>query len=538
MTAILNEYEAFLTLAKRQTSPAGLIAKEKNWRHTKVAQVNRSLGQRLAIERWRQQQQKAKDVRNSDRKVDRVQFFEHHAGALEPPLSESALQLIGAYQDSVKIPKMPSERSWTSLRPKLEETRLAAEALATQESQALQANQQGIYQSLQTELWRRNSAEQRFVLRLADGVLVRLKPHLLQGHISVQCFILLALRSIWACYGDIPLHQRPRSTLPRFIHANGIYALTMDDALMVVDRTIMPALRDYSATANEEATKLKCPGCSRSDVHSRFSFAALLAHILDVHAHRVGDFQCFRKAGWSAPFTWFAVPWPKNIPALAEHQESTGKWNPEDDTPFEFAPTMYISQNPAQSAFEGRTVSCASFGAATGDQDFVSRTKEAALMLRDSPIDASFRAKIVLEYSLRRYKRWALRESPWFFPIKPSNSSCTPDFAVWEDLMLALIRIGDFDLFNNLRCKACKGAAASRKAASKFGQVGHTRTELVHHYKVYSKIQSDHSLDSWTANMFDLPNDKELMLALSKREMESTRLVFDKLFPYEDVSAA
>lgn len=534
---ILGQYEAFQHSADAaQWSDERKQEENNKWLETQKAGVLARLTEIFQVEEWLRSHQTEKQGQNRINKTQRQEFFIRKASQMTPPITEAVLKLIPAYQNAVKILKAPTEKSWNILQPKLVQDMDAAKGLLR--SDALVAAHSDLYKIVLAQRRDNATEEQKLVLELADQAIARVRKRVDARSLSDEDFSLLVLESVWVKYNKIPNMARPKSLLP-LTHPDGRWALTLDDARMIYEYPIVRALTDRrrDSRARLQISIFKCPGCVRADTNKRFTLKELWTHIREKHAQGVGPFSCFRKAGSNNhSYSWFNIPWTRNLPALAEHQQATGQWDPHDATPFQ--PSNAVPEVPAattgRSPFDGRRASDTYSGRATGLDDFVGNVIDAAIAFKSTGVPAHLRSKLALRYALERYEAHSTHQKG-LADADPSNRTevpTTPDFSVLEELSVILIRMNDFDLFEGMYCKACADAEPKRLGRH-YGNTLHTRGNLITHYKSNAVNSRNHELQSWSTNMFKLPNDEALANTLWREGMEAARAMFDTFFPKE-----
>lgn len=463
------------------------------------------------LENWLEKNSREKVRGAGNQKLEREKFYKAHALAMDPPLQAAALERIPAYKRAANISKAPSERSWQLLLPKLKEERAAAEKLVRDEQERLERvdfNQRLSleYQNIMIHRSSEDTPEQELVLKLADDILSNLHTEIPISPIDDADFVLLVLRAVRAKYYSLDESERPDA-----YGRGGKHRLLLDDARMVYELRLSPKIETWKDPARSKAARLfKCPGCTRTDINLRYTFGQLFCHLNEKHAGQIGDFSVLRADRLQLPvgsrFPWCRLEWPLKLPILAEHHNSTGRWNPDDDSDHILAPLKSAKVFTLESAFERRSVSATD---GPGHGNFVDNIIYAATLLRHTPLVAKYQTQIAL--------RFAVDKSAEF----PDEPPAIQDLALLD---LARIRTGNYPLFNNFRCKACCDTpepARNNKFVNKCQPFG----ELASHFK------ANHWHLSWVSDMLVLPTEEELWLALTEPEMEPAMDVFNKLFP-------
>ena len=451
-------------------------------------------------------------------KEKRATFFQQRALAMNPPLDLAAITKMPSYLRSIIISKEPSERSWLMLQPKLEQERAAAEKLEKRENMAPELVEQRQRKALEyLELRdRRNKylfREQFVVLTIADSVIRRLGIKDGDSDIDDRDLIHIILRGVYTKYYELSEADKPKGK-------NGSYRLLMDDAKLVYEMKIEPIFSSWKNYPRSTVAKeLKCPGCTRKDVNTRWKFEELFNHIYERHAHQAGDFSFWRIDPAELPrltnFPWCRIEWPSNLPMLAVHQKSSGRWNPNSDSEYECSPPSY-DKIPHHDAFHSR---CVSFHMGPPGTEFVGNVLYAAEQLRGSKLGAKFRTQIVFQFALQKYR---------------STNGGSPDFEVLDALQLALLREKHYDLFERFRCSFCCEQPVQSKN-NKFVNRDQPFGELIQHYR--SGLHTSwHPMSEWTNKLILFPTAEHLSAALVESGNEEALRVFVELFPRQEVT--
>ncbi len=511
ITRQLHEVEGFLASGQDGKRTEEEI---EAWYAPRLAANLSFVKQVQALEDWVEKSNREKLRDAGQQKTERERFYKDRALAMDPPLQAAALELIQAYKRAIAIPRVPSERSWQVLYPKLVEGRVVAERLVQEEQDRLERVELNQKLSLEyTDIMMRRSTddtvEQALVLNLADEVLSNLDQEIPVGPIDDADFVLLVLRAIREKYYRLNESARPLA------YGNaGRYRLLLDDAKMVYEKKISPSIEEWRDPARSKAARLfKCPGCTRTDINLRYTFGQLFCHLNEKHASQIGDFSILRGDLLQLPvgvrFPWCRLEWPIKLPILAEHHTSTGRWSPDDASEYVLAPPKPVPVPVIQSAFEQREVS-ATDGPAR--EKFVDNIIYAGSHLRHTGLMAKYQTQIALKFAVEKYAM--VSDEP-------------PSIEEIPLLDLARIRTGNYPLFDYFRCKACCDTpepARNNKFVNKCQPFG----ELASHFKMA------HFHLSWVSDMLVLPSETELWMALTEPGMESGLKVFDKLFPLRE----
>lgn len=466
------------------------------------------------MEAYVEQERRRKAVEVQAIKTQRIEFFKERAAKMEPPLSIEALNLLPKYLLAIEIQKLPSERSWRELRPKLEADRAKAEERLRLEAeeqkthpprQGLQASSEYSEKVLRRKEFK--TPEQVFILDLAERVIAELGEMVAGGTLAHVDFIPFVFRRVYDAYQQVPDECKPADSDGR------PYRLLMDDARMIHKEKILHFITRWDSSKCKDAVQLKCPGCKRKEGCRRHSFEDLIYHIL-THTTRVGTLSYFRPQPHTpSTIAWCNLEWPKNLPILATHRVVSGEWDPNDGSDPIQAPN--VPPNVVRNAFEGRCV-------VTGNEpprcDFVKNLVHAASLLQGTTLAGKFMTQIAFKYAVDRHVGTG---SEAFVPIKVLN-----------DLPVALLRANVRGLFERFRCHKCVDMDGRDRCGKRFATNAHSLGELTAHYL------EAHEHSSWTLNMFHFPPAEDLWDELTKPAMEQAYMVFDSLFPADGDSPA
>ncbi|KAI9818117.1 MAG: hypothetical protein M1827_000742 [Pycnora praestabilis] len=506
VTKVVKELEDFLanTTAENEERTEEDMNK---WYEAKEVENHELMKKIQEIENWDEKTKRDKISKGAQHKADRIIYFQEKAMSMTPPLGPAALDLIPAYKRSIDISRPPNDRSWKALLPKLEKERVAAEEavatelrLRTELEESLKLKRR--YESILSRRRDMDTPDQQALLRLADEVLEELREERCLGKIADEDLALVVLRNVRSKYYDIV--QQTASGV------RGGYRLLIDDARMVFEMKILPIISAWDDQGRSKKAQLfKCPGCARSDVQMRYNFKALFAHLKSKHSYELGDFRIFHRnhLPLGVDFPYCDVEWPVNLPILAEHHVATGKWNPDDDSPYERAPLATRHMGPVISVFERRHVNLDS---GYPGAEFIDNIMHVAKLLHGTRLGSKYQTQIALRFAAAKYSDF-------------TKTRLSPPMECFEELRLALIRGEYFYLFDQFRCGACS-ASDNNPRLSKFANRGHQLAELVHHYRW------THEPDRWTRDMMVMPSETELWHALTAPGMEGALEAFEGLF--------
>lgn len=513
LTRFIRDYDEFVTV-----TPDGKVKTEeekKAWVDNRKQANGVQVEKLRLIEAYVETEKKGKKGRSGSTKAAREAFYKERALKMNPPLSGDALTKLKKYKAAIEIPKMPTERSWQELLPKLEEDRAKAEERIVTEFR-IAANpddnkrKKAEYQGMLENRKQHTTPEQRFVLNFAEKIINEVKKLVDAGSMAVVDFVPLIFRRIFEEYNSIHDTGKPGN------YEGRPYRLVLDDARMIYDSLIAKAIDSWEDPAKAKAAKhLKCPGCKRKDSHRLHEFESLIIHIGSKHTTEVGTLDYFLPQPLTTPdrgsIPWCILEWPRNLPILASHREVVGEWNPDDHSDYVHAPSV-VSRRLWDNAFTNRSV-------ANGEYpprgDFIKNVVHAASLLHLMPILDKFKTQIALKYALDRYNN----------SHKISGAHHIVPVQALKDLPTALFREGIRGLFEGFSCRACRANNAREKRHNKFADKRQSLGELIKHYL------DVHENSSWSSSLFDLPSGEELMEALTTPRAKQAYETFAKLFP-------
>lgn len=512
MTNLIRDFDKFMTGGPNEKERTR--EEKEAWVEEKAGN-NRLLMESIeAMEAYVEHERRRKALEVQAIKAQRIEFFKERAAKMDPPLSIEALNLLPKYLLAIDIQKLPSERSWRELRPKLEADRAKAEERLRLEAeekknhlprQGLQASSEYSEKVLRRKEF--NTPEQVFILELAEKVLAELGEMVASGTLAHVDFIPFVFRRVYDAYQQIPDECKP-------VDIDGRpYRLLMDDARMIHKERIVHFITRWESSKCKAAIQLKCPGCKRKEGCRRHSFEDLIYHIL-THTTRVGTLSYFRpQPHMPSSIAWCNLEWPKNLPILATHRVVSGEWDPNDGSDPIQAPN--VPPNIVRNAFKGR---CVVIGNEPPRCDFVKNLVHAASLLQGTTLAGKFMTQIAFKYAVDRHIGTG---SEAFVPIK-----------VLHDLPVALLRANVRGVFERFRCHKCVDMDGRDRCGKRFATNAHSLGELTTHYL------EAHEHSSWTRNMFYFPPAEDLWEELIKPGMEQAYKVFDSLFPEDGDSPA
>ena len=297
------------------------------WWTNEVQTMKRKLKQIQVIEGFMHGVKVSKQNRAKTLREERESFFVQRAENLLPPLSLNALKKISKFDASLAIPKPPTERSWRLLLPKLCDERKAAEKIVHDEVQSvsnmtLSSVKIQQYESNERSRYAYTLPVQKRLLRVADIVIQDVRCQAIV--VAVSDLVPFLFHRIYKEYEKLG--------------SKDVHLLLLDDARTVYRKKILPFLNETNER-HKATQSLKCPGCKRRDLQALHTFEDLMRHICERHLTYVGDFDYFRVPSGHLPHgvtvPWFCVRWPANLPILAKHRTSNGRWDPMDNSEYQ-----------------------------------------------------------------------------------------------------------------------------------------------------------------------------------------------------------
>jgi hypothetical protein len=245
----------------------------------------------------------------------------------------------------------------------------------------------------------------------------------------------------------------------------------------------------------------------RADIKARYSFETIFMHLSRKHTQVVGPVRSFFGPQASLnSINSFRLAWPRRLPILADHHVPTGKWDPNDRTPY--VRLAVVDEKPAQ--FTDVTVGRLTRLPRHGESTMTELITYAGLLFKATKLDARLKTKIALRYAVDCY------------PMLNRGSDPLQDPNVIHFLPVDLFKVGLGDLFDGFRCRYCTDADSrlSRHTAKVF-----TPGTLFDHFRLW------HSSVRWYKIIHDIPTDEALSRALSQPGMEAAMAAYNQLFP-------
>ena len=316
------------------------------------------------VERWVEEDRKFREKERAEIRDKRADFFKERALQMDPPLDADVLVICPSYDRSIRISKVPSEKSWQKLLPKICDEREEAETTVKRRKRrenhmSYRVFLKNNYVDIVEKRKDLCSREQRLVLDIADQVI----SETLTDPVGIQDsdLVNIIFRGIYDAYEKVEDSQKPAN-------AHGIYQLIMDDARLVYTARILPILEyTYGPKRNSLIKALKCPGAYCRDTDQSWEFEELMQHIYETHRYQRGFQHLLITNNLNDEveiFPWYCMEWPRNLPMLAMHQTGPAEWDIDDASPYvraEHAPMHikeqpvddFLSNFPSRSPFEG-----------------------------------------------------------------------------------------------------------------------------------------------------------------------------------------
>ncbi|KAJ9605028.1 hypothetical protein H2200_010417 [Cladophialophora chaetospira] len=388
------------------------------WTDNKHKELMESMIDAIKLESWckehiyHKQTTEAQDLRQT-----RTEYFEARALELSPPMERRVLHKMADFNRLLKVRQQPTDRTWETLRKKIEPYR--SHAMLVLEFERLMDSFPERLPELQAfkQLHEHRNGrkgpqptyrpEQRFVLRLGQAEYNRC----VENGVADEDLLLLCLKNVFDIYTS--LDEVPVGL--NFDGTTGPYRLSLDDARMIVEEVLEKQIPRNSPRGRIVFQSLRCRGCRRNDHVKTFSFVEAFEHILEKHAREVGEGLEFYQfalpypkvySSWNSPeegrvefkFPWYTVFWPKSLPLVPRHQvpSELKHWHPAVPTEFK-----ELEEPTKTSAFEGRRP-C---DTENPDDAFALNLVYAAEKLYGLEIDGPCQLKIALKFAIDRYVR-------------------------------------------------------------------------------------------------------------------------------------
>lgn len=512
LSNFIRDFDDYLAVGPSKNE---ITEEEKDsWIDSRVEKNRILVNQLQRIEAYVETEKQNKKNQAAAIKTAREVFFRERALKLHPPLSAAALAMLKPYRASVEIPKLPTERSWDELLPKLRKERAGAEMRIKAESKLadnphIERRMNEEYRRILEKRKLNKTSEQRFVLELAEKVMNAVEVEVESGSVAHVDFVPLVFRRIFEEYDRIHETGKPGN------YEGYPYRLVLDDARMVYETLIAKTIDRWNDQDKRAAKYLKCSGCKRKDSHRLHEFELLIIHIGQRHTGNVGTLSYFLPQPMTAPdrgaIPWCRLEWPRNLPILASHREVVGEWDPDDATDYIHAPCVEPLKL-TRDAFQGRAVTD---GENPFRGDFIEDVIHAASLFDGMRIAPKFKTQIALKFALDRHNNAA----------KSFGAESAVPVQVLKDLPTALIRAGVLGLFHGFMCKMCCADDAREKRNNRFANKKQSLGEMIKHFL------ADHEHSSWSSDLFQLPLAEDLWEALMKPGMKHAYQAFTSLFP-------
>ncbi|KAL8709088.1 MAG: hypothetical protein Q9220_006109 [cf. Caloplaca sp. 1 TL-2023] len=501
LARIIREYEE---AEKSFTAHNELFADaRRSWIDDRSRAKDEHVKKLQSIEDWMETHKLNMRKQRDTKKRQKSDFFIAKALAMDPPLEFGVLRLTPCYRTAISTNAEASEKTWKSLEKKLRIQRSKAESLfalydSTEAQPTMLPGAAEAYAMIANERRGNITFEQTFILELADKVLEDLVISPDSFKVADEDFVRIVLSRVYSLFQESMEGDN--------------YDLLMDDARVVYVGKIRPIISGMRDESRRKAmSQLKCPGCGKRNLKKGYDFTELMDHIRTMHAVRVRDFNYFFVSPLELPpdvyFGWCRLKWPRNLPILPAGQNPNGKWNIQAHVSENDSPPFTTDTQTYSRIFDDR-VAATSIGPPASD--FVGNVLFAISALEENDLGDRFRTQIALEYALRKLRK-----------IQDSR----PDFHVFEQLHLILLRDGIKGVFEGFRCKNCREAVSRDGRKGYFARSVKSLGELGEHYR------KEHSPNEWSQDMLALPTTQDLYKELHLPMNKKAYLAFEVLFP-------
>ena len=441
---------------------------------------------------------------------DRRRFFKQKALSLTPPMLEEELECMVAYHKSMRSTNPPSDIAWQMLLEKIQPHRDVATRIMKVRREMADSYKHWNHPSRTIALDRelRNhrqshsrdpkifAPEQVSILELGRREL----ENCLEIDVDDHNLVLTCLKNVFESYEK--LSERPDGL--SYDGTEGSYKLSMDDARMIIEEVIEPALPSGSQKRSRVLFEFKCPGC-RVDYQRKRSFVETLKHVYSKHAQQAGEDGEFwlLLRPYDSPFRGFpfySTPWMRCLPILPSYCDarSVPPWTDQTEMPLLHEETGWYG-----SAFEGRTAvwhgEC--------QPTFLGCLTHALRSMQGVTLKAQAVTKVALQYARDLAARFQL------------------GIPTLDDFMQAIpeIHVANPKLQLKFRCETCvrNEDEVARARPVKF------QVALAQLHKHWNLKHSDQGLD-WTQDFMRLASDAELLEEMLKSD-ENLQMEKDKI---------
>lgn len=433
---------------------------------------------------------------------DRRRFFKEKALGLTPPMLEEELECMVAYHKAMRSTNPPSDIAWQMLLEKIQPHRdVAARIVEVQREMAdSYKNWNNSPHAIALDRELRNhrqsrtrdprifAAEQISIIELGQREL----ENCLESNVGDHNLVLTCLKNVFESYEK--LSERPDGL--NYDGTEGPYKLSMDDARMIIEEVIDPALSPGSQKRSRVLCNFKCPGC-RVDYQRKRSFVDTLKHVYRNHAQQAGDDGEFWRLlrPFDSPshgFPFYSTPWVRCLPVLPSYCDarSVPPWTPESEMTF-----LHEEARCYDSAFEGRTA----MWDGECQPTFLSAFTNALSSMQGVTLKARCVTRVALQYACDLAARFQLE-----VPTLDDFMEATPQ-----------IQKANPKLQLKFRCETC---VSSEDEVAKARPVKF-EVALAQLYKHWNSKHSEQGLD-WTQDFMRLPSNSELLEEMLKSDQK------------------
>ncbi|KKY25162.1 hypothetical protein UCRPC4_g01968 [Phaeomoniella chlamydospora] len=454
------------------------------------------------IELWETQIKAPKRHRS-----ERERFFQEQAAKLNPPIPLHTLKHMLPFHRSLDSNRPPTMEQFDILKTKILPLRDEAERIVDVDRLtdsiswlAMMSDSRHPDMEAERKLKERRdgnrSPEQKDVQDLTTQVFEELTDKVADSDLVLM--VLKQVKRRWW-----PLRVRGMC----FDGVMGPYELSMDDARLAV-KTIKELTSNYDAQRTDDLLeKFRCPACYRTDKVKRYDFVSLFGHLHAKHTRFASDFSRLRKPfhRFGENFPWYTVPWPENLPVLADHQQPNSSAN---SLVWDFDTAKDYEQRPtttAVSAFSDRVVN---IPLNIAPSDFFPVLLYAGKKLFPTALPRDVQTALALRFALDCYKQ--NKELNYPPPvdtlISASEQLTKASSASLED---------EHKLEFRFPCGACTNDRTVHRSSQWVRGPRSFRDLLNHFIKFHQDI--DPSL-GWIDNLFAVPSDTKVFDLLTKAD--------------------
>ena len=457
------------------------------------------------IEVWETTNKNAPRHRNA-----RKLFFKNEATKLQPPISSEAIERMQPFHKALDSNRAPTMEQWEVLKPKLSPLKQEADRIVdidritSDQLYGVHIDQRiDTYTALHARRSLGNSTEQITVLTFARQQLQGLQARQI-AHVDQVPMLLKSVKMQWS--PDVVDGMLIDGTI-------GPYELTLDDAKAVFN--MFKQLSQNTLDSRQMADtfdKFRCPACPRNDKVKRYKFEELFDHLHAKHTRFASDYSIKMRQPFAKTtghrFPWYTVPWPENLPILADHQSPSSTtdalvWDFDTRQSYIEAPVVATT-----SAYHGRIVVPPP---APANADFAASALYAGQKLHSTALPSPIQTALAIQFGIDCYaSAHGVGSTPPLADLVRASEFLTKSSA-------------DHKLAFRFPCGFCT-ANGGIPRTSQWVKTSRTFKDLVQHFNNVHVNNGDEEEDGgdneWVDGIFALPNDKETRTILDNADRD------------------